>query len=162
MSASLDKNEIYSVFYPKVKAYVSNRLNNKSDVDDVVSDVFLRVYENLGSFDEQKASLSTWIYTITHNTVVTYFRNNANHAASEFVDEQFSTEENDDYDSLLSLLADSLETLPEIQKDIIMLHYYYQMDHKQIASKMNVSYAYVRKQCSLGLIALRKLMKDTI
>ena len=34
----------------------------------------MKVVENIDKFDEQKASFSTWIYTIARNTVIDYYR----------------------------------------------------------------------------------------
>ena len=46
------------------------------DVDsseDILQDVFIRVYRNLNDFD-QKLKFSSWIYRITHNQVISNFR----------------------------------------------------------------------------------------
>ena len=44
------------------------------DAEDLVSDVFLKAYEKYPTFDADRASVSTWLYTITRNTVIDYFR----------------------------------------------------------------------------------------
>ena len=70
----LQKEEIYVNYKTKVEGYISSKINDKHDVEDVVSSVFVKVYHNIDAFDSKKASISTWIYSITKNTVIDYFR----------------------------------------------------------------------------------------
>ncbi len=66
--------EIYEEFFPKIYNYIYYQINNNAVCDDLVSSVFMKVVENIDKFDEQKASFSTWIYTIARNTVIDYYR----------------------------------------------------------------------------------------
>ena len=66
--------QIYADYYPKVSAYVRSKIANHHDAEDLVSAVFAKVVQKLDSYDPQKASLSTWVYTITRNTVTDFFR----------------------------------------------------------------------------------------
>ena len=45
----------------------------KEDAEDLLQEVFIKVYENLNDFD-QKLKFSSWIYRITHNMVIDNFR----------------------------------------------------------------------------------------
>ena len=66
------KEKIYRDYHSKVCGYIQSRVNSVQDAEDIAADVFLKVYEKLESFDESKASFSTWIYTITRNTLRRY------------------------------------------------------------------------------------------
>ena len=68
------KEQIYLAYKEKVTAYVSSRVSQEEDAKDLVSQVFTKVYQNLPTFDESRASLSTWIYSITRNAVIDYYR----------------------------------------------------------------------------------------
>ena len=61
--------KIYLEYKEKVFRYVRAKVENAADAEDVTSDIFLKIQTSLGSYDEEKATLSTWIYTITHNEV---------------------------------------------------------------------------------------------
>ncbi len=71
----LNKNtefeQIYAKFKDKVAQYIYGKIPNKHDAEDLISDVFVKVFKGFSGFDETKASLSTWIYRITQNTVST-------------------------------------------------------------------------------------------
>ena len=59
---STNQDSLYLDYKDKITAYVRSRIENKYDVEDIVSTVFLKIYQKIDSFDESKASLSTWIY----------------------------------------------------------------------------------------------------
>jgi RNA polymerase sigma factor (sigma-70 family) len=55
-----------------------------TDADDIVQLVFLKIFENLGSFDSSKASLSTFIRTISTRTIIDQLRKSSKlHSAKQ-------------------------------------------------------------------------------
>lgn len=158
MSPASEKNALYTEYRDKVSRYVFCRLQNKSDAEDIVSEIFLKVYEHLDAFDAGSASVSTWIYTITRNTVTDYFR--ANRTYSELPDEL-----SDGCGSecvvlqkeSLAALGKALGKLDERRRALVILKYYKKMSLKDIAARMGISYAYVK---ILHKSALNKLKND--
>lgn len=61
--------QIYLQYHDKVRAYVRGKIQDPHDVEDLVSAVFMKIVQKLDSYDPAKASVSTWVYTITRNTV---------------------------------------------------------------------------------------------
>ena len=45
----------------------------KEDTEDILQDVFIKVYQNLNDFDTS-LKFSSWIYRITHNEVISNYR----------------------------------------------------------------------------------------
>ena len=74
MSMTAEREMLDAEYAEKVRGYVFGKLSNKADVEDVVSEVFLKVCEKYQTFDADRASAATWVYTITRNTVIDYFR----------------------------------------------------------------------------------------
>ena len=129
--------DIYISYHDKVSAYIRGKLDNHHDAEDLVSQVFEKVYGKIHTFDESKASLSTWIYTITRNTVTDYYRNRRIHTSYDEVYELPAPEKDRD---MLDTLADALMILKERERDLIMLHYYMGLTLKEVADKMGMSY----------------------
>ena len=143
--SSLDKDKIYRNYQGKVYGYILSKVNSPQDAEDITADVFLKVYENLDTFDETKASLSTWIYTITQNTLTDYFRTRKVFAEiPETIEDDISVEEEVCNAEILETLADALETLEERERDIIILRFYCGKTLKDISVQMGISYAYVK------------------
>lgn len=152
---------VYIEFKDKVTRYVRGKIGSEYDSEDVVSDVFVKVFNGLSDFNENKASLSTWIYTITRNAVIDYFR--ASKQLCELPEELCSedeTEQNMINTEMLERLADALERLDERERDVIVLHYYGGRTLKDIARTMGISYSYIKLIHSNALKALRKYIDE--
>ena len=154
------KTQIYQDYSSKVKGYILSKINNYSLAEDLCSDVFVKVYEKLDTFDDKKASISTWIYTITRNTLIDYYRKNKETLKLK---EEIAVPNNDE-DSVctqenLEILANKLETLDSKEKTIILLHYYKGLTLKEIAEKMSISYAYAKVLHKKALLGLKKAFK---
>lgn len=151
------KSDIFGNYYRKVLGYLKKQLSNPDAAEDLCSEVFLKVYEKLDSFDDTKASLSTWIFTITRNKLTDYFR--TNRVMSE-IPETYADDSDVEEDlcraEMLETLADALESLEERQRDIIILRFYSGLTLKEISKKLNVSYAYVKVLQNKAFSEMRK------
>ena len=134
----MDAGQIYEEFQPKVRAYVRGKIHDPHDAEDLVSAVFMKVVQKLDSFDPAKASVSTWVYTITRNTVTDHFRTRRTLVALEdYMGDEQPAELTDD---ALDSLADALLALKERERDLIVLHYYTGYTLKEVAEMMGMSY----------------------
>lgn len=158
MNALASKEEVYIDYYNKVMHYVAGKIKNRHEVDDIVSEIFLKVNEKFDTFDAGKSSISTWIYTIARNTVIDYYRVSRPHAE---LPEELSSSASVEDDILrresLESLASAIEGLDERLRDLIILRYYSGCTLKEIAAKMQVSYSYIK---ILHNSALRELKKS--
>ncbi|MCR4925711.1 MAG: RNA polymerase sigma factor [Clostridiales bacterium] len=161
MADSMLTARLYNDYSGKVLRYISSRIHNQQDCEDLVSTVFLKVQQNISNFDEQKASASTWIFSITRNTVIDYYRTNRqqyelseNLSTADDICENLCNEEN------LELLAASLEELDERLRDLIILHYFSGLTLKDIAQKMQMSYSNAKVLHSKALDELKLQLKS--
>lgn len=124
--------------------------------------VFLKVYRRLGGFCEEKASLSTWNYTITRNTVWDFYQQETTELLPE--DWQAIYVEDTTEDLLLAQeqleeLADVVERLDQRQRDLIILHYYKEQTLKDVANQMGVSYSNAKVLHVKALNRLKEMLE---
>lgn len=154
------KEEIYRDYHGKVSGYIRSKINSAQDAEDIAADVFVKVYEKLDSFDESKASLSTWIYTITKNTLTDYFRTRRTfEEIPEVQDDGSSVEDAICNAETLERLASALESLDARERDIVILRHYSGKTLKEIAAQMGISYAYVKILQNNALKKLKKIVE---
>ena len=123
--AEMDKEKIYLDFHEKVLHYLYGKTLDMTLSEDLCSDVFVKIYSKLDTFDSSKASISTWIYTITGNTLTDYFRTRKVYSEiPEEMSDRSNVEEEVCNNETLEILAASLSKLDEREKKIIVLHYY--------------------------------------
>ena len=139
------KEEIYRDFHGKIFGYIISKINDQDTAEDLTSEVFVKIYAKLDSFDKTKASLSTWIYTIARNTLTDYYRTRrVFEEIPETKDDGFSVEDSVCSSEMLERLAKGLSALDERERDIIVLRFYSGVTLKDIAVRMGISYAYVK------------------
>ena len=153
---------IYTQYRDKVFGFVRSKIVNQTEAEDIVQTVFLKVYSNLDKYDETKASLSTWIYTITRNTVYDYLKEKRGHPVLELVDNTVDSAEEPD-DSLLNKealeeLACALQKLPQNQRDIIILIYYHGKPKTEVAKILDITYGQLRYLHDKALSRLKETL----
>ncbi len=154
-----DLETIYTQYHGKVMGYIYARIRNHAEAEDICSDVFEKVQRKLAGFDPSRASVSTWIFTITRNTMIDHYRRSR---PSEELDENLSDSTELDEGLLnsetLTELANALRSLPEEMRDIVVLRYYDGKPLTEIAEMMGLSYGAVKLRHQAALTKLRKLM----
>ena len=158
--------KIYLEYKEKVFRYVRGKVASTADAEDITLEIFLRVQISLDSYDEEKATLSTWIYTITHNAVCNYYRDESKRALS--LDENDLCSDTDDgvmseieNEILKENLAIALETLTEREQDIIVLYYYHEIPLRDIAIKMGITYTNAKFIKHQAISKLKLAMKNS-
>ena len=162
---TISKNDCESIFKEyrnKIAGYVSSKIYNRAEAEDVVSDVFLKICKNIEKFDSEKASLSTWIYTITRNTVYDRLKASRGRGTIELA---FDMPSDDNVEGsvlskeMLEELAGALEKLSQKERDIIILLYYKRLDRKSVADFFGITYGQLRYLHDKTIQKLEKLLK---
>lgn len=152
----------------KVFTHIYHMVKNRELANDMFQDVFMRVIEKLhnGKYVED-GKFSSWVMRLAHNLVLDYFRkevkykmvyeeenvdifNTTNTSTSECREaEMITTQNNKD----LKVLIDSL---PEKQKEIVIMRYYYDLSFKDIANTLGISINTALGRIRYALINMRK------
>ena len=158
--------EIYEEFYNRVLSYISARVNDQYKAEDLTSDVFFKCYKNIDRYDETKAAVSTWVFTIASNTLKNYYRDNKPTASIDDM-EGFDVPYEEDFDHAMRLeeirkyLDGALSDLDETKRQIILMRYYDDMKTTDIAEEMGLSPSNVRVILSRTLHQLNVQVKDS-
>lgn len=153
------KEKIYVEYHEKVYHYLYGKTLNKELSEDLAADVFVKVYSKLDSFDDTKASISTWIYRITQNTLIDYYRVRKVH--SEVSEEIAATGDIDDEllnNEMLEALADALMKLDERERKLIILRYFRGMTLKEVAQSLGMSYSNTKLIHNKCIVELKKYL----
>jgi len=125
-----------------VFAQVARMLPAAEDAEEVYQDVFVKVFKNIRTYDEQKSSLKTWISRIAYNEAVTWLRHK-HPTMIYFEDREGSAEKLSDADveetlghansETVQLIRAALKHLPPDERAVITMFYYEEMSLKEIA-----------------------------
>ena len=148
---------VYREYYPRILGYVRSKLSSPQEAEDVCSSAMLKIVRGLPTFDPEKSSLSTWIYTIVRNTLTDHYRSRRSH-------EELGKDipyEGDDFEEILQEerleeLAAALEKLPQRERDVIILHYYSGISLREISEAIGMSYSNMKIIHRKALAGLKK------
>lgn len=158
-----DITTIYNEYHDRVMGYIYARLRSKEDAEDLCQDIFVKVHSKLESFDPTKASISTWIFSITRNSVIDYYRRSRPFSEmDENIPEDGEIDDDLLNDETLEELAAALAKLPLQLREIIVLRYYDALPLTEIAKKLNLSYGAIKIRHGKALQQIRANMAHSL
>ncbi|MBU7595796.1 sigma-70 family RNA polymerase sigma factor (plasmid) [Metabacillus halosaccharovorans] len=130
-------------------------------VDDIMQEVFIKVYLNLNSI-ENRATKKSWLYSITRNQCIDYLRSKEfkyNHIKGDLKDLNNISTHSAEHETFRKyerdMLCKAVKTLPSQYKKPLILFYYYQFSYKEISKKLDLEVGSIKNNIYRG----RKMLK---
>jgi RNA polymerase sigma-70 factor (ECF subfamily) len=151
---------IYKQFHSDLLSYVKNKVRSREDAEDILQNVFIKISANLDKLTED-VKLKSWIFTITRNAIIDYYRVNATKrkvAVFDAMDENLI--EGDDADPTKGLdqcMSSMIGLLPEEYRDVIIDSEIKGIRQKDLAEKYGMAYPSMRSRVQRGRERLKQL-----
>ncbi|MHC4483295.1 MAG: RNA polymerase sigma factor [Planctomycetota bacterium] len=153
--------QLYRSHYDAVFRYCVHRLFERQLAEDVTSEVFLKVIENINGFKGNEKQFRCWLYRIATNTVNNHLRKTARrNRLLKFAREHSNSQDADCVvpTDKLTLLREAVFTLKPRYQTIITLRFFENMKLTEIAEVLGSSPGTVRSQLTRALAKLRKVL----
>lgn len=152
---------LYDYFFPKVYGFVMAKTGSQSVTEDVVSDVFMKILENLPKYSDRGLPFGAWLFTVARNVLFDHY---AKRKRSETLPIEEGAEIKDDKEDLgpakvaeASELRETVRVvmskLPERELSVLQMKFFGEMNNKEIAAALNLS------ESNVGIILFRVLRK---
>ncbi len=152
---------LYIRYAPQVRSFVFSILKNSEDTDDLVHDIFIKVWEKREIICQVK-SFKAYLFTTTRNTVYNKLKHDRVHQKyvnySSKNPANYDTEKRVVMQDLLDLINKEIDSLTEQQKIIYKLSRYDNLTYKEIAEKMGISPKTVQYHIGNILSRLKKIL----
>ncbi len=152
-------DDLFEKYSDKLYRFAMHYLKNENEAEEIVQDVFVKVWENRKKLNTE-LSFKSFIFTIAHNLILKYFRNIAYHQS--FVNEQIlkkSTESNDEsrieYNFVLQEVNKLIEDLPDKKRIIFVKNKIDGLTSTEIAKQLNLSKSTVDNHISEAIKILK-------
>ncbi len=149
---------LFSHFAPLVKGFLLRGSNLiPEQAEELVQETMIKVWNKAGSFNRQKSSASTWIYTIARNTRIDWLRREARSRVDIEADDLYDTgEDNPSYSSLIKVrdtenIRAHIGDLPQEQLDVVTKVYYEGKSHSEVSSELGLPLGTVKSRIRLAL-----------
>lgn len=155
-------SEIISRYKKLVYHVVLRMVNNIEESNDLVQEVFIKVYKNLDKY-VPNFKLSTWIMRIATNHVIDYRRKKQLDTVYIEITQVVQLSESSPEDMLMKkekkkYLDDLIDSLPEMYKMPILLYHKEGMSYQEISEYINIPLSKVKNRIFRG----RKIMKESL
>lgn len=140
-----------------------------SEADDVTQDVFFRLWRHAGSFDGSRASLPTFLATLTRNLCFDRLRRHARRPISEIPDEAVLplVAAADPLDGASAAEAReavnrAVRWLPERERQVIELAYFGGLSQSEISYRTETPLGTVKRRARNALRLLRAVLRRSL
>lgn len=153
--------ELYVMYAPRVRAFVSHYIGNSVDAEDLTHDVFLKIWDKR-SIIRTEDNLSSLIFTMARNAVLDAIKHRK--VKDRYVEQErmvISQQVQDIEPSIharekLSKLERKMENLTDRQRRVFEMSRVEGKSYEEIASELNISEKTVQYHISQALKDLRK------
>ncbi|SMF70233.1 RNA polymerase sigma-70 factor, ECF subfamily [Paenibacillus uliginis N3/975] len=151
-------------YHGPLLSYTSNQLQDRQKAQDIVQETFIRLIRHLRQHGALE-HVRSWLYRVALNQCKDYWKSSAYRseglAGEEFPersDPSAGAEELLERQETSAEIAASLETLPDVQQNIISLRFFHDMKLQEISELLDLPLSTVKTHLYNGLRKLKKLM----
>jgi len=153
--------QLYEAYFDKIYRYVTFKLGNEMEAEDITQQVFLNTLQSISSFKWKGVPFSAWLFRIAHNQVVDHLRKKRR--ATVPLDESLPAS-NDNPQQLaehkldIERLLSASGRLTEAQREVISLRFSSELPVAEVARVMGKSQGAVKALQHSAILALRRAL----
>lgn len=147
-------------FIPRLRRYARSLTADATRADDLTQDTLLRALDKLHQF-QPGTNLLAWLFTIMRNTYLNGIRSSKFTKDADPHEIQIPTQGNQIDSLALQELSLAIESLPEDQRETLLLIGVEGMAYQEAAEIMDVPIGTVRSRLSRARSALKPLLEGT-
>ena len=138
------------------------RTLDESRAKDVTQEVFISAWRSRRRYEPAKGTLAGWLIAITKNRIIDNVRSEQRHAdrrsGNDPAEVPVAAEVEQVGDRMM--IAEALRCLSERARQVITLHYFDDLTHRQIAERMAVPLGTVKSDLRRGLSQIRHQLES--
>lgn len=151
---------IWHSFHQPLLRFVRRRVADEAAAEDVLQDVFLKVHFQIGTLHDD-AKLESWLYQLTRNTVVDYYRRVRPTAAlPETLSDATGDIEREVEQSLLPAVRSMIDELPPNYREALLLVEYEGVSQKALAEQLGISISGAKSRVQRARQQLKQRLLD--
>ena len=161
-------DQIYELYSHKLFSFVFRILKDEAEADDVVQEVFVKIWESRERLDDYKL-LNSYIFTIAYNNSIDLIRKKINNTKylehlkiSATINFTPSIVSQIEYNELNKEVEKLVSNLPERQKQVYLLHREEGLTYPEIAERLGISKNTVENHMVKALKYLRHNLDNSL
>jgi RNA polymerase sigma-70 factor (ECF subfamily) len=156
--------ELYRTYGSELYGFAVSALGDRGHAEELVQEVFTRVWRKADSFDPSRASFRTWLYGIARNAIIDHKRRASVRPALPAhevnVDEQGGPDASLEQALLRWQVGSALERLTPEHRQVIRLAHFQGLTLREIAERTGLPLGTVKSRTSYALRGLRLALEE--
>jgi RNA polymerase sigma-70 factor (ECF subfamily) len=163
---------LYDRYGRLVYSIALHAVGNSETAEEIVQDVFTRIWDKAQTYDAAQAKVSTWLVTITRNRSIDELRRNKVRPEESSVDISDLLQLTDHHNPGPEAVADhhwkqksihdAIATLPADQQQVLALAYFKGLSHSEIAEALHEPLGTVKTRLRLAMQKLRQVLSAEV
>lgn len=160
--------ELFDNYAPKIHAFIVSYLKNEADAEELLQDVFLKLWEKREQLDSSK-NIKSYLFKISVNLIYDFIRSrNLQHAYREYTNNDQTLRSDSTwhevvYDDMLDHLRQLVSVMPEQRQRIFKMSKEEGLSSDEIASQLQLSKRTVENQLYRAVSFLKeKIGKNSL
>lgn len=164
---------LYERYSRAVYSFSLRIVGDAQVAEEILQEVFVRAWQQGGSFQAARGSLITWLLSITHNLSIDEVRRRKRRPQkadaeepetilASLPDEGSDVEEEVWLSSLRVSIQDALQQLPAAQREAIELAYFQGLTQREIADVLGEPLGTIKTRMRLGMLKLREQLGPVV
>jgi RNA polymerase sigma-70 factor (ECF subfamily) len=151
--------KIWKEYHDNLRRFIQMRVSDKSVADDVLQEVFVKIHSGLNTLKDD-ARLQSWLYQVTRNTIVDYYR--SPRPTEELPENVYFSETEDGkvLSELAHCMRPMIDVLPEPYRQAIILSEIEGLTQKQISERLGLSLSGAKSRVQRGRLKLKEMLLD--
>jgi len=152
--------DIWETFHVPLLLFIRKRVADSETAEDLLQEVFLKIHQRIETLSDVK-KLESWIYQITRNSIVDYYRRNKPTTTLEEPEVLQLPEELPD-DDIVSELFPSIRammnSLPELDRQALILTEYRGLTQKELGERLGLSFSGAKSRVQRAREKLKQML----
>lgn len=155
--------ELYDRFGSLVYRLAFQAMPTRSEAEDAVQEVFVRLWRTAGRYDPKRAALVTWVMLISRRHLVDKLRRNRARIKAGSLDSGLQGEaiaaasgSRMERDERFVALLKKIDALPDLQKTVVIRAYLGGQTLRQIGEELGTPLGTIKSALSRALVRLRE------
>ncbi len=156
--------ELYDALVARVYRFVYFRVTSREDAEDLTEQIFVRIFEHIGQFDERGIPFEAWVFRIARNMIIDFYREHKVavvplEEALHVPDPGTSPEEQTVTALQMEDVRSAIPKLPETYGEIIVLKFIEELDNEEISRILEKPVSHVRVLQSRAIQKLKEILR---
>ncbi len=151
-------NAIWIDLNEELYKFILTKIKDKQTAKDIHQEVFLKIQTKIQQL-KHTSKLTSWVYQITRNTIIDYFRKlKDNNISINDLDIAETETNNFDYSDLTNCINQKIDNLSSQHKEAIILTSFKNYSQKELAEHLKISYSGTKSRVQKA----KKILKENI